>query len=182
VEGTGIGLALSRHLAEAMGGRMGVQTEPGRGATFWIDMPLGEAPAGEAPSETGAGRNAGPALQVLYIEDNVANLRVVEAMLRLRPALRLTTAMRGEHGLELARRLRPDVILLDIHLPGLDGYAVLEALRGDGATRDIPVIALSADAMPAEIERGRRAGFVHYLTKPVIIDHLFDALDGALRS
>jgi len=182
VEGTGIGLALSRHLAEAMGGRMGVQTEPGRGATFWIDMPLGEAPAGEAPSETGAGRNAGPALQVLYIEDNVANLRVVEAMLRLRPALRLTTAMRGEHGLELARRLRPDVILLDIHLPGLDGYAVLEALRGDGATRDIPVIALSADAMPAEIERGRRAGFVHYLTKPVIIDHLFDALDGALRT
>ena len=180
VEGSGIGLALSRHLAEAMGGRMGVQTQTGLGATFWIDMPLGEAPDGDAPQEAGAARDAGPALQVLYIEDNVANLRVVEAMLRLRPALRLTTAMRGEHGLELARRLRPDVILLDIHLPGLDGYAVLDALRSDAATRHIPVIALSADAMPAEIERGRRAGFARYLTKPVIIDHLFDALDGAL--
>ncbi len=182
VEGSGIGLALSRHLAEAMGGRMGVQTQAGLGATFWIDMPLGEAPDGDAPQGAGAARDAGPALQVLYIEDNVANLRVVEAMLRLRPALRLTTAMRGEHGLELARRLRPDVILLDIHLPGLDGYAVLDALRTDAATRAIPVIALSADAMPAEIDRGRRAGFADYLTKPVIVDDLFAALDRALRA
>ncbi len=182
VEGTGIGLALSRQLAEAMGARMGVDTAPGRGSTFWIDLPQGELPASPPCDDARASVSDAAALQVLYVEDNAANLRVVEAMLRLRPALRLTTATHGEHGLELARRLRPDVILLDIHLPGLDGYAVLEALRSDDATRAIPVIALSADAMPAEIERGRRAGFAHYLTKPVVVDSLFQALDGALRT
>jgi CheY-like chemotaxis protein len=113
---------------------------------------------------------------VLYIEDNAANLKVVEAMLRHQPELKLISATNGEYGLELAKRYRPDVILLDIHLPGMDGYAVLKALKADSSTRDIPVLALSADAMPIDVETGIKAGFVDYLTKPVKIERLVDAL------
>jgi CheY-like chemotaxis protein len=106
-------------------------------------------------------------LKILYVEDNTANLKVVEAMLRREPGMALLTATDGEYGLELAQRYQPDVILLDIHLPGMDGYAVLKALKSRAETAAIPVIALSADAMPLDIEKGLSAGFSDYLTKPV---------------
>jgi CheY-like chemotaxis protein len=109
---------------------------------------------------------------VLYIEDNPANLRVVEALFSRHTNVRLLSATNGEYGIELGRRYKPDLILLDIHLPGMDGYSVLKILQQDPEMRRIPVVALSADAMPLDIERGLNAGFRHYLTKPVQIDAL----------
>jgi signal transduction histidine kinase/ActR/RegA family two-component response regulator len=187
VDGTGIGLALSKRLMELMGGQIGVETEPGRGAAFWVELAVApqqggtEAKAGPVPAgATLAGAETGR--RVLYVEDNAANLRLVEAMFRRERGMALITATSGEYGLELARRHRPDVILLDIHLPGMDGYALLEALRKDEQTRDIPVIALSADAMPIDVERGLAAGFSAYLTKPVRKDDLLAAFGNAMQS
>jgi len=179
VDGTGIGLSLCRKLADLMGAELGVSSTPGQGSTFWIDLPRA-APSQqkrEALSLTGEPMKR---IKVLYVEDNAANLKVVEAMLRRHPDLSLISATNGEYGLELARRYRPDAILLDIHLPGMDGYAVLAALQADSATRDIPVLALSADAMPIDAERGLKAGFVRYITKPVKMEDLMDAVLAAL--
>lgn len=181
VEGTGIGLALSRQLIGLMGGELGVESEPGRGATFWLELP--SAPVPSTPAAAGqcaSGTTAGKA-RLLYVEDNPANFRVVEAMLRQHPHWTLIGASSGEHTLELVRRHRPDAILMDIHLPGMDGYAVLAALQADPQTRDIPVIALSADALPIDVERGLQAGFRDYLTKPVGAEALMAALSGVLR-
>jgi PAS domain S-box-containing protein len=182
VEGAGIGLAISKRLAELMGGALGVDSTPGQGSTFWIELPLAQA-AGEV---SGAAAIAAPAVaasdkrKVLYVEDNAANLKVVEALLRRQPNLTLLAASNGEYGLELARRYAPDVILLDIHLPGMDGYAVLKALQAQPETRDIPVIALSADAMPLDVERGLTAGFRHYLAKPLIMHELLETIAQAM--
>jgi CheY-like chemotaxis protein len=117
---------------------------------------------------------------MLYVEDNAANLRLVDAIVRKLSDAHLLSAIDGESGVELAKRHLPDVILLDIHLPKMDGYAVLEALRADSATRRIPVIALSADAMPADVERARRAGFSDYITKPIEVPELIRVLERAL--
>jgi CheY-like chemotaxis protein len=181
VEGAGIGLALSQKLAELMGTTLGVATSLGQGSTFWLDIPRAEAAtvsaaAAEALASVGQSRT-----RVLYVEDNPANLKVVEAMFRHHPDLLLFSAVSGEAGLELARRYLPDVILLDIHLPGMDGYAVLQALQEDPDTRAIPVIALSADAMPIDVERGLAAGFREYLTKPIQLRELMLAVDKALK-
>ncbi len=181
VEGTGIGLALSKQLAHLMGADLGVESTVGVGSTFWIDLPEAQA-AQPTPAGPGRLRSEGAdEVTLLYVEDNFANLQVVEAMLGMRPGLRVLSATHGEEGLRVARRESPDVILLDVHLPGLDGYAVLSALRADPATCAIPVVALSADAMPADFERGRRAGFDDYLTKPVRFEPLLAALEAALR-
>ena len=185
VEGSGIGLALSKQIAELMGASLGVESTLGRGTTFWIDLPLAgtergtdtKVGAGDTAADAGAGAGAMRVSTVLYVEDNPANLRVVEAMFRRHAHLRLLTANQGEYGLELARRFRPDAVLLDIHLPGLDGYAVLKELQADPTTRDIPVIALSADAMPLDVETELKAGFRAYLTKPVKLPELMAALD-----
>jgi PAS domain S-box-containing protein len=185
VDGTGIGLALSKQLAELMGADLGVDSAPGQGSTFWVDLPQAEtAPGSRAATDRAAAapETVPGALKVLYVEDNPANLKVVEAMFRYRPGLRLFAATNGEYGLELARRYKPDVILLDIHLPGMDGYAVLAALGADPVTRDIPVIALSADAMPIDIESGLKAGFRRYLAKPVKVEELLGAITMALES
>lgn len=178
VEGTGIGLALSKQLTELMGGHIGFDSALGEGSTFWIELPLAaEAKHTAMPVQHDPAMAVhSPQQRVLYIEDNAANLRLVEAMLRHQPHLKLISATHGEFGLELSRRYKPDIILLDIHLPGIDGYAVLEALKADPATRDIPVIALSADAMAIDIERGLQAGFAQYLTKPVKMIVLQEAI------
>jgi len=179
VDGAGIGLALSKQLTELMGGELGVESTPGQGSTFWIELPLALS-ASKGTAAPAPAADQGKKLCVLYVEDNAANLRVVEAMLRRQPSLQLLTATNGEDGLELARRVKPALILLDIHLPGMSGYQVLAALQDDPGTRDIPVIALSADAMPLDIETGLKAGFRRYLTKPIKTNELLEAIAAVL--
>lgn len=185
VEGTGIGLALCKQLAELMGGVLGFNSALGKGSMFWIELPLivemASVPAEIAAQQDKIFASDGQEWLVLYIEDNASNLRVVEAMFQYFPHLKLISATRGEFGLDLARRYQPAVILLDIHLPGIDGYAVLEALKADTAICDIPVIALSADAMTMDIERALDAGFVHYLTKPINMTELSEAIERCLK-
>lgn len=183
VDGTGIGLALSKQLAELMGGHIGVDSTPGEGSTFWVDLPIASL-ISATPAETTnlAGITARTSKQhiVLYIEDNAANLRVVEAIFQHHPELRLLTATHGKYGIELAQQYQPTLVLLDIHLPDMDGYAVLAALKSNTATQQIPVIALSADAMSLDIEKGIQAGFNDYLTKPVKVDALMATLEKIL--
>ena len=162
IDGAGIGLALSKRLVELMNGRIGLDSEIGVGSNFWVRLNHADPGAAQADAQDAA--HSGTAL---YIEDNPVNLLLMEAMLGQQTRLRMLGAELPEAGLELARRLRPEVILLDIQLPGIDGYEVLRRLRADAATRDIPVIALSANALGADIERGRAAGFAAYLTKPI---------------
>ncbi len=182
VEGAGIGLALSKQLAELMGATLGVESSPGIGSTFWVELPL--APSKQTAVSSAAAPSASadtPRYTVLYVEDNAANLKVVQAMLRRQPDVGLISATNGEYGLELARRYRPEVILLDINLPDMNGYAVLSALKADAATRAIPVLALTADAMPIDVARGLKAGFHRYLTKPIKASELIAAINNAAK-
>ena len=157
VDGAGIGLALSKRLVEAMHGQIGLDSELGVGSRFWVRLQAAEA----APQASGCDGT------VLYIEDNAVNVLLMEAMLAQQTRLRMLSAETPEAGLQMASAQRPDLILLDIQLPGIDGYEVLRRLRADEATHDIPVIAISANALHADIERGRAAGFDDYLTKPI---------------
>ncbi|MDH4274282.1 MAG: PAS domain S-box protein [Gammaproteobacteria bacterium] len=179
IDGTGIGLALTKQLTELMAGKIGAESEQGVGSTFWIELPIALSPTLSLQEDLmdTLPQQKSPQRRVLYVEDNPANMRVIEAVFRSRPQLQLLSAVHGEQGLEMAITQKPDVILLDIHLPGMDGFAVLNALKNNPITANIPVIALSADAMPADIEKGLKAGFKHYITKPVKINELLAALD-----
>ena len=156
-EGAGIGLALSKRLVELMRGSIGLDSEVGRGSCFWVRLERTDARVA-APADAGT---------VLYIEDNPVNVLLMQAMLEQQTQLKLISAELPDGGLQMAREQRPDLILLDIQLPGIDGYEVLRCLRDDARTRDIPVIAVSANALGADVERGRAAGFDDYLTKPI---------------
>ena len=192
-EGTGIGLVVTRRLVELMGGEIGVTSSPGVGSVFWIELDVasvaGTAPAAPAARPRAAqaaddAADAGaPARQhtVLYVEDNPANLRLVQEIVRFRPDLRLVSAPDGHFGLSLARSQRPDVILMDLNLPGLSGLEVLAQLRREPETARIPAIAVSANAMPADIERALAAGFARYLTKPIDIGQFNEAIDAMLE-
>ena len=179
-EGTGMGLVLARGLVEAMGGTMSVTSEPGVGSTFGLEL----ATAAE-PSLTAEERQAGPIdvvppaadRLVLYIEDNVASLRLVERILARRPGVGLLTASLGQVGLGLAADHRPDLILMDMHLPDMGGMEILLRLRADPATRDTPVIVISAEAGIAVREAVLEAGAMRYLPKPIQVGELLDALD-----
>jgi CheY-like chemotaxis protein len=174
VDGTGIGLALSRSLVEAMGGRIGVRSEVGRGSTFWVRLPLATAaPVPLAPQASPASPGS-RRLRALYIEDNPVNQLLMGAMLA--KELDLDTAADPIDGLQQAWSHPPDLILLDIQLPGIDGYEVLRRLRGDARTAGIPAVAVSANAMPADLEAGAAAGFEAYLTKPVELDDLLSTV------
>lgn len=175
-EGAGIGLSLVKQLTELMDGRVGAMSTLGHDSTFWIELPRAvqrDANVATPPPALPAARPG----TVLYIEDNAANVRVMRAMFEQLPQWQLLTATDGVRGLASARQHRPDIILLDIHLPGRDGYSVLADLRADAQTQAIPVVALTADAMPAQVERGARAGFARYLTKPVDLRLLIATID-----
>jgi len=176
IEGTGVGLALAQSLAQLMDGDIGVESIPGQGSTFWVELPrLTSVPEDAAPQRFPIDESH-DGFKLLYIEDNSANLRVVEAMLRKQHNITLISAGDGNYGLELAQRYLPEVILLDIKLPGMDGFEVLKALQSLPETRDIPVIAISADALPIDVQRGLDAGFRYYLTKPIEKNELIEAI------
>jgi CheY-like chemotaxis protein len=185
-EGTGIGLVVSKRLVELMGGEIGAESTIGVGSVFWIELHSARAPslvvaATEVHADTPARAHSEAALHTLLcVEDNPANLMLVEKLLERRPDIRLLTAKDGIRGIEMARAARPDVILMDINLPGISGLIALGILSEDSETASIPVIALSANAMPGDIEKGLAAGFFHYLTKPIKVNEFMDTLDGAL--
>ncbi|WP_020651866.1 ATP-binding protein [Massilia niastensis] len=186
-EGTGIGLVVTKRLVELMGGQIGVTSSPGVGSVFWIELastaPLASALAERGPEAVAAAPSAPPEGEphlLLYVEDNPANLRLVEEIVRFRSDLRLLSAPDGHLGLSLARAHRPELILMDLNLPGMNGIEVLRQLRSDPVTAAIPVIALTANAMPRDIERGQAAGFFRYLTKPIDIDKFTEAINSTL--
>ena len=159
MEGTGLGLSLAKHLMEAMGGTLGVESAPGRGSTFWVELAIAESPLErleQADERVPAPVPTDPpkaARTVLYIEDNLSNLRLIERLLVHRPEVRLIPAMQGRLGLQLAGEHRPDLILLDLQLPDLSGSEVLRRLREAPETRNTPVVVISADATPGQIDR-----------------------------
>jgi PAS domain S-box-containing protein len=180
IEGTGLGLALSKGLIDAIGGTIGVESEVGKGSTFWIELPNVKSPKSSithAPT-TLALKAADPAEStVLYIEDDVANVQLVERLMLQRPNVNLITSLTGGVGLELAQQYRPDLILLDVHLTDLHGFEVLERLQADSRTIDIPVVVLSADATTWQRRRFRNAGVYDYLSKPLDLQQLLDVID-----
>jgi signal transduction histidine kinase/ActR/RegA family two-component response regulator len=186
IEGTGIGLALSRRLAEAMGGSIGVESQTGVGSTFWIDLPGAEGPAEEF-DQSGAVQLAAAAAavsqgpMVLYIEDNPSNLQLVEQILSSRREIRLLTALHGTAGIRLAQKYQPGLILLDVHLPDMDGREVLRQLKEDAQTSAIPVIVVSADATKRQEARMREAGARDYLTKPLDVPKFLSSIEEALE-
>lgn len=186
-EGTGIGLVMSKRLVELMGGSIGVESTVGLGSVFWFELNLAAAPKllidPDEPAEIAASRvqPGAPLRTLLYIEDNPANLMLVEQLVARRPDMRLLGARDGNLGIQMARASRPDVILMDINLPGISGIEALKILREDPVTAHIPVIALSANAMPRDIQKGVLAGFFLYLTKPIKVTEFMHTLDLALE-
>jgi CheY-like chemotaxis protein len=185
-EGTGIGLMVSKQLVELMHGTIGVKSTIGVGSVFWIDLNLAaelqSIPSTPSPPAAGRTQVHAHAHTLLYVEDNPANLMLVEDLIARRPDITLISATDGNRGVELAHAARPDVILMDINLPGISGIQALKLLRADPATAHIPVVALSANAIPRDIEKGLAAGFFRYLTKPIRVQEFMEALDEALAA
>ncbi|MBE0620313.1 MAG: PAS domain S-box protein [Burkholderiales bacterium] len=186
-EGTGIGLVVTKRLVELMGGAIGVDSTVGTGTVFWIDMSLCTPVQLAGPDAELAVLTRGPAgagaapRTLLYVEDNPANLKLVEELITRRPDIRLLCAADGNLGIELAREFLPEVILMDINLPGINGTEAMRILRADPATAHIPIVALSANAMPADIKSALEAGFFRYLTKPIVVRDFMDTLGVALQ-
>jgi signal transduction histidine kinase/AmiR/NasT family two-component response regulator len=186
-EGTGIGLVMTKRLIEMMGGMIGAQSTVGTGSVFWVELDL-------TPERHAVGGTLAPLAltdslvkiptelrTLLYVEDNPANLMLVEDLIARRPDICLLSAPDGIRGIEIARERRPDLILMDINLPGISGINALKILADDPTTAHIPVIALSANVIPRDIEKGLEAGFFRYLTKPIKVDEFMGTLDTALE-
>ena len=186
IEGTGIGLALSYRLAQAMNGQLDFRSSE-QGSTFWLELPCAHPTASgfdESADLDASATDCAPQSEILwqalYIEDNLPNVQLMEGILAHRPQVRLLSAGQGALGIELARQNRPDVILLDLHLPDINGDEVLRQLRADDATRQIPIVMISADATPGQIERMLAAGANDYLSKPFGIAHFLRVLDDCI--
>ena len=188
-EGTGIGLVVTKQLVELMGGLIGVESAVGVGTVFWVELAAASAPELALENIDDVSLERRPAVAralcdqptLLYVEDNPANLALVEQLIARRGDVKLLTAIDGHLGIELARTYLPDAILMDINLPGISGYGALKILQEDPLTAHIPVLALSANAVPRDIEKGLEAGFFRYLTKPIRVREFMDALDVALE-
>jgi CheY-like chemotaxis protein len=185
-EGTGMGLVVAKQLVELMGGTIGVISTVGVGSEFWIELMRDKAPQHPAKNSIAddsslLARPSTTRRTLLYVEDNPANLMLVEQIIKDNTDVRMLSARNGNLGIALARAHRPDVILMDINLPGMSGIEALKILLKDPATQHIPVVALSANAMPRDIERGLEMGFYRYLTKPIKINEFMNALDEALE-
>jgi CheY-like chemotaxis protein len=185
VEGTGLGLALSQRLAEAMGGSLSLVSSGPTGSVFLVQMNEATDPAAGLDEEAVAAAVSSDAgnqpATLLYIEDNLANLSLVETILLSRPAWRTLPALQGQLGVELARQHLPDLILLDLHLPDIGGEEVLRRLRGDPRTAHIPVVIVSADATQGSLDRLHAAGADAYLTKPLDLDEFLATVDRFLK-
>ncbi len=192
VEGTGIGLVVTKRLVELMGGTIAVKSTAGVGCVFSIELKAAaqvQAPVAAPASSEAAGvaTRVAPEIDaarplVLHVEDNPANLRLVREILDLRGDLRQISAPDARLGIDLARAHLPQIILLDINLPGLSGLEALALLRADPATARIPVVAITANAMAGDVSRGLAAGFFRYVTKPIDMARLNDAIDAALAA
>jgi CheY-like chemotaxis protein len=186
-EGTGIGLVVTKRLVELMGGAIGADSVVGAGSVFWIELSLTTAPqlavrdAERAALARPRVPGGTPLRTLLYVEDNPANLELVEQLVARRPDLRLLSAADGNLGIEFARACQPQVILMDINLPGISGIEAMKILRADPSTAHIPIIALSANAVPRDIDKAIEAGFFSYLTKPIKVNEFMDTLDVALK-
>jgi signal transduction histidine kinase/ActR/RegA family two-component response regulator len=187
-EGTGIGLVVAKRLVELMGGNMGVESTVGTGSTFWFEL-ISVAEPHLSVEEVDPAELIQPVVSreaqlhtVLYVEDNPSNLKLVKQIIARHSDMRLLTAVDGLSGIEIARKSQPDVILMDINMPGMNGYKALEILKSDPTTAHIPVLALTANAMPRDIKKGMEAGFFRYITKPIMVNELMEALNVALES
>lgn len=182
---------MSKRLVELMNGIIGVESTVGMGSVFWIELLATRAaqtvgkPAEllerARPEILNGPENGAKLRTLLYVEDNPANMKLIEHLIARRPDMRLLSAVEAHTGIEIARRAQPEVILMDINLPGISGFDALKILREDPVTAHIPVIALSANAMTRDVERGMKAGFFRYLTKPVKVNEFMDALEGAME-
>ncbi len=184
-EGTGIGLAVSKKLVEVMGGAIGVESTVGVGSEFWIELDRDDTSqalmvTGSPEELVSEPKNHAPRFTLLYVEDNPANLMLVEQIIADRTHIRMLSARDGIRGIALAQTHLPDIVLMDINLPGMSGTEVMLLLRKNPVTQHIPIIALSANAMPRDIEQGLKAGFFRYLTKPIKIREFTESLDAAM--
>ena len=187
IEGTGIGLTISKRLAELMSGAIGFTSEVGRGSEFWIDLPIHhqktvDLPVTPSPSVATSLLAKGPRRHtIVYVEDNPSNIAFMRELISELPSVELFTAATAELGIDMIRAHRPKVVIMDINLPGMSGFEAIRHLREWPETREIPVIGLSAAALTKDAARAKNAGFYRYLTKPVKVDELTQTLEHLLE-